>query len=152
MPEGARFFIGLIGLVAWSVLWAIPLERRLSRWLVSASRQDPKRGAAIASGLQASALAGFLMLWLIGGLIGSALDDARWEAVTLIPALLLYGPLAIIAMPTKFGGYYATRRALQQSGARRRVARAMAWAGGWVAFVGFICMFAALETLAAGRR
>ena len=42
-------------------------------------------------GVQTVALAGLLVPWLIGTAIGSALDDPRWAAVTLGPAIRRVG-------------------------------------------------------------
>ncbi|HEU4540971.1 MAG TPA: hypothetical protein VFR23_07565 [Jiangellaceae bacterium] len=134
-----------IGLLVWSVYWGIRIEKRLAGQLVSLARNNSWRGAAIAFGVHASALGGFLLLWLLGSLIGSIAGDTRWAAVTVVPAALLYGPLLIVAFPTAFSGFSPARRNLQREGASRGVARAIAWGGGPVAFIGLLCIVEALR-------
>jgi hypothetical protein len=100
MPEEAWFVI-CRGTVIWSVFWGAKLERRLSDRLRH-GKQQPRccRGVRCADGCAGE----FLLPWLIGAAIGSVLDDPRWLAVTLIPAMLLYGPISMTALPTQFGG------------------------------------------------
>jgi hypothetical protein len=62
----AWFSALVIGLLVWSVYWGIRIEKRLSGQLVSLARNKRGRGAAVAFGIQASALSGFLLLWLVG--------------------------------------------------------------------------------------
>ena len=64
-----------IGLLVWSVYWGIRIEKRLSGRLVSLARNNSRLGAAVAAGIQASALGGFMLLWLLGSLIGSIAGD-----------------------------------------------------------------------------
>jgi hypothetical protein len=66
----ASFSALAIGLLVWSVYWGIRVEKRLSGRLVSLARNDGTRGAAVAFGIQVSALGGFLSLWLLGTVFG----------------------------------------------------------------------------------
>ena len=134
-----------IGLLGWSVFWAIRTEKRLSLWFVSSARKNSWRGAAVAFCVHTSALAGFLLLWLLGNLVSSSAGEARWAAFTVVPAALVYGPLMIFAFPASFSGFAAVRRSLQRAGASRQVARAIAWGGGPVAFIGLLCIVEALR-------
>jgi len=109
------------------------------------ARNNSWRGAAVGFGVHTSALAGFLLLWLFGTLVGSNAGDARWAAVTVVPAALVYGPLVIFAFPTSFSGFEPVRRDLQRAGASRQVGRAIAWGGGPVAFIGLMCIVEALR-------
>jgi len=149
VPQAVWLFGSLVGLVVWSAFWGAKLERGLSDRLVAAARGSSGRAAAVAFGLQASALAGFLLLWLIGAAIGYALDDPRLAAITVVPAMLLYGPVSMTALPTQFTGFSGARRSLRTSGASRQVARSAAWAGGFVALIGWLCIFVALQTASA---
>ena len=97
MSRVAWFSALVLGLLVWSVYWGIRIEKRLSGQLVSLARNKRGRGAAVAFGIQASALSGFLLLWLVGSLIGSIAGDPRWTAVMVVPAALVYGPLVIVA-------------------------------------------------------
>jgi hypothetical protein len=141
----AWFSALVLGLLVWSVYWGIRIEKRLSGQLVSLARNKRGRGAAVAFGIQASALSGFLLLWLVGSLIGSIAGDPRWTAVMVVPAALVYGPLVIVAFPSSYGGFSAVRSDLQRAGASRQVARAIAWASGPVAFIGLLCIVEALR-------
>jgi hypothetical protein len=134
-----------IGLLVWSVYWGIRMEKRLSGRLVSLARNNSRRGAAIAFGFQAGALGGFLLVWLLGTLIGSFAGDTRWTAVMVVPAALAYGPLVIVAFPSSYAGFSAVRSDLRRAGASRQVARAIAWGGGPVAFIGLLCIVEALR-------
>jgi hypothetical protein len=145
MSRVASFAAVAIGLLVWSVYWGIRIEKRLSGRLVSLARNSRGRGVAVGFGLQASALGGFLLLWLIGRVIGSVGGDTRWMAVTVVPAALVYGPLVIVAFPTSFGGFSAVRRDLESRGANPGVAGALAWGGGPVAFIGALCIVEALR-------
>lgn len=152
MPEEVWFVSCLVGLVIWSVFWGVKLERPLSDRLVSAARGSSGRAAAVAFGVQAGALTGFLLAWLLGAAIASVPADVRWAAVTLIPAMLLYGPVSMTALPTPFGGFSPVRRTLRASGASRQVARSAAWAGGAAALIGWVCVFVAIETITSADR
>jgi hypothetical protein len=109
------------------------------------ARNDGVRGAAVAFGIQVSALSGFLLVWLLGTVFGSIVGDTRWMAVMVVPAALVYGPLVIVAFPTPYGGLSAVRRDLQTAGASRGVARAIAWGSAPVAFLGVLCIVEALR-------
>lgn len=145
MSRVASFSAVAIGLLVWSVYWGIRIEKRLSGQLASLARNNRGRAAAVGFGVQASALGGFLLLWLLSSVIGSTAGDTRWMAVMVVPAALGYGPLVVIAFPTPWGGLSAFRRDLQSAGASRQVARAIAWSSGPAAFIGLLSIVEALR-------
>lgn len=136
--------LGFVALLGWSIAAGIPLERRLWRWIVRNAGRSARRAALLAAGVQVGGLLVFGLLSLVGVIVAQARDDDRFAAVGVVPACVLYAPLLMLAMPSKYRGYRDTREELRSAGATRRQARAAAWVGAPFAVLGATLVMGAL--------
>jgi len=133
-----------LGLLCWALVVAHLVARRVYAVVVRAARDRPARAAAVAAGLQLGGLLAFGLCCLAGAGLAAHFGAARYAAFAVVPGCLLYTPLLVLAVPGGTGGYEHVRGDLRDAGAGRRVARAAAWAGGPVAFLGLTAVLAGL--------
>ncbi|MFI7543485.1 hypothetical protein [Actinoplanes sp. NPDC049599] len=134
---------GFLGLLCWALVVAHLAAKRVYAVVVGAAHGRPSRAAAVAAGLQLGGLLAFGLCCLAGFALARHFDAAWHAAFAVVPGCLLYTPLLVLALPGA-GGYRHVRGDLGDAGAGPRVARAAAWAGGPVAFLGMIAVLSAL--------
>lgn len=128
-----------VGVLLWAVFVDLrgPESSKVARWWADhAKGATAGLSAFVVQGLAAAAYGGLYWLahqWVDG-------HDPRWLLVPTLPAMLIYAPVALAAMPSKYTGYRYWRADLEEEGADSDDARAIAWLGGPFALVGFTLM------------
>ena len=127
-----------VALVGWC-FW-LDWDRRIARWWVRCVRG--RSPGLIALLVHLTALGGFAVALALGLALADVAGSPRWSLVVVLPAIMVYGPFAMAAMPGHYtAAYDAWRNELERAGASRSDARQIAWWGGPVALVGMIlCM------------
>lgn len=136
--------LGFLALLGWSIAGGIVLEPRLWRWIARKARRSTGRAALLAAGVQFGGLLVFGLLALVGVIVAQAAGDSRFAAVGVVPGCVVYAPVLMLAMPSKYRGYEDTRKEMRSAGATRSQARAAAWAGAPFALLGASLVMSAL--------
>lgn len=124
-----------IGVLAWILMRGD--DARQARWWVAVTRRRPV--GPVVLGIHAAALLALLGAWWLGDQLADAWGHPRWALVTVLPAVMAYGPFAIGPLPERDSSpYEGWREELRLAGADRDDAARIAWWGGPPAFVGFV--------------
>lgn len=133
-------WVTAIGLIVWAIYVDMrgPESSKAANWWARHARGGDALWMPVA--IQAAAAAGYALLyWWTREWVDDR--DPRWMLLPTLPAMLVYAPLAFAAMPSRYSGYRFWRSDLEEEGAVRDDARAIAWLGGPFALVGGMLVF-----------
>lgn len=134
------------GVLAWSVLLDLRFHTgdRLARWWVPRAKGQGPWAGPVAFLASAVALAGYVLVALVGWAVASATSEDRWALTVVVPAMLVYAPVVFETMPSRVSGYRHWREALAKAGADARLQRTIAWGAGPPSTLGLVLMIVTL--------